>query len=625
MKKNSLSNIKNRLNFTLIFTIFISLIVSIFVLKSVVYEFAILSNVDTARLMSKQLIHTRNYLSEVVPNTILENKNIHKFALAPAYVGGQISSRMLELENFYIKQTSLKYRSSANAPDKFEKKVLLKYKKEEIEGEYYELTNLNNREHLRYTYPLYITDNCLKCHGKPYVDVKEKIYNDMIEVYGDKAFNYKLGDFRGMISIAIDTQIIKQASNSINKNMIYIFLFLFIIIIVLILLELKLIFNPQLQRIEDNSKVQENQKNYLDIVIESNNNAIIAIDNTRTILTYNKKAQDIFGFTKEEMIGTKNLTNIIPLKYKNLHDVASALYFKTGKSNGLINTTMELEGLCKDGTIIAIKISFGTNNNTNHPIVIANISDISKEKKQEELLRQQTRLAQMGEMINMIAHQWRQPLGAISSAVFSIQMKRESGRFNFEREEDRVEYLTFEDKKLKNISGYVEVLSSTIDDFRNFFKPDKEKESLDITTPIQRALHIVEPSMQSRNIVIELDYMTHDLVSIYQNEMMQVILNILKNAEDNFIEKKIQNPKINIFSKKENNNYIISICDNGGGIPSDILINIFDPYFSTKGDKDGTGIGLYMSKTMIEKHLDGTLSVENIDDGACFSIIFQNS
>ena len=136
-------------------------------------------------------------------------------------------------------------------------------------------------------------------------------------------------------------------------------------------------------------------------------------------------------------------------------------------------------------------------------------------------------------------------------------------------------------------------------------------------------MQIVETSMSSKGIDIVCDFKTNDKILIYKNEVMQVILNILKNSEDNFIETNIQNPQIKVLTENIDNQYIIKICDNGGGIPEDILPNIFNPYFSTKNEKNGTGLGLYMSKIMIEEHNNGILNVSNTSDGVCFGIIIK--
>jgi len=244
--------------------------------------------------------------------------------------------------------------------------------------------------------------------------------------------------------------------------------------------------------------------------------------------------------------------------------------------------------------------------------------------KKTKLLQEQSRLAQMGEMISMIAHQWRQPLSAINSSVIGIQSKLAIGKFDLATPQDRDKFLKFLDKKHNNITEYVKGLSETIDDFRNFFKPDKEKEIVSICDPINKALKIVKASMSSKDIEIVTNFNCKDNILIYQNELMQVILNILKNSEDNFIEKNIQNGKIEIITSKKDNNYIIEIFDNGGGIPKDILPNIFDPYFSTKSEKNGTGLGLYMSKTIVEEHHNGELSVVNTSIGVCFKIELEN-
>ncbi len=255
---------------------------------------------------------------------------------------------------------------------------------------------------------------------------------------------------------------------------------------------------------------------------------------------------------------------------------------------------------------------------------IGYLSDITEARLKEEQYMQQSRLAQMGEMIGMIAHQWRQPLGAINSAVIGIQTKLDLEKFDLDLKEDREKFMRFLNRKHKNIYKYVEDLSQTIDDFRNFFKPNQDKKLIHLTTPIKRALSIVETSMSSKTINITKDFQNNDKIWIYQNEIMQVILNILKNSEDNFKDKNKKNKKIHILTKKQNDTYIIELSDNGGGIDKNIIDKIFDPYFSTKDEKNGTGLGLYMSKIMIEEHNKGQLKVFNNQNGAVFSIILKS-
>ena len=226
----------------------------------------------------------------------------------------------------------------------------------------------------------------------------------------------------------------------------------------------------------------------------------------------------------------------------------------------------------------------------------------------------------MGEMISMIAHQWRQPLGAITSALISIESKILLKKYDCSKDEGQKKFFNFLRRKIKNTEEYIKTLSETIDDFRNFFKPDKKRELISILEPIQRALKIIEASLRNKNIILKLDFQYRDEVNIYSNEMMQVILNIVKNSEDNFLERKIEKPYIEIKTYSEKEFHCIEISDNGGGISEEIIDKIFDPYFSTKHEKNGSGLGLYMSKIMVEQHHSGKLLAKNSDVGAVFTI-----
>lgn len=164
-------------------------------------------------------------------------------------------------------------------------------------------------------------------------------------------------------------------------------------------------------------------------------------------------------------------------------------------------------------------------------------------------------------------------------------------------------------------------LSSTINDFRDFYKPNKRSVNVSLEHVINKAMRIVQASLVNHNIQIIYDYNSDLIFELYDNEMMQVILNIIKNAQDNFIEKEIQEKIITISTDKNS----ISISDNGGGINKDIIEKVFDPYFSTKDEKNGTGIGLYMSKIIIQEHHNGLLEVKNLNDGVCFTIVLNKN
>ena len=233
-------------------------------------------------------------------------------------------------------------------------------------------------------------------------------------------------------------------------------------------------------------------------------------------------------------------------------------------------------------------------------------SEVEKNRRKDKLMFAQSRHAQMGEMIAMIAHQWRQPLNAIGAAMSVIDMKVKMG--------------TLDEKKSKEITekiqSYLVYLSSTIDDFRDFFKPQKEAKKSNFKTIVHKALDLIEAPLQNDGIKIHFDLEQTKVFYTYENELVQVIINILKNAQEAFAIKKVQNPLIFIEAQEN----ILYIKDNAGGIPKNILERIFDPYFSTKEQKNGTGLGLYMSKIIIEEHCQGKLSVENVDNGVVFSL-----
>jgi len=235
---------------------------------------------------------------------------------------------------------------------------------------------------------------------------------------------------------------------------------------------------------------------------------------------------------------------------------------------------------------------------------------------QNQRMIQQSSLAQMGEMISIIAHQWKQPLTAISSTSANLQLKIELENFDLTTLKSQNEFKQYFKERFENIDEYICNLSRTMEDFRNFFKPNKKPVLIRLEEIITKSLKILETSFLTKNIKIIKEYHSQEKIELHDNEITQVILNILKNAEDNFIEKSIKNPfiKIRIEDRK------LFISDNGGGVEEDIIEHIFNAYFSTKSDKQGTGLGLYISKMIVEEHHNGKIKALNHGDGICFSI-----
>ena len=170
---------------------------------------------------------------------------------------------------------------------------------------------------------------------------------------------------------------------------------------------------------------------------------------------------------------------------------------------------------------------------------------------------------------------------------------------------------------LDSINAQVNFLSTTIDDFRNFFKESTYKESVSSKTIMESIKRLVFKQLKNQNIFIEFNEVT---MHIYKNELIQVLLNLISNSKDALLDNKQKDKKIKLSCENINNRLYIHISDNGSGVSNEVIPNIFDPYFSTKKEKNGTGLGLYMSKTIVEEHLDGKLNMKNIDDGVTFTI-----
>ncbi len=236
--------------------------------------------------------------------------------------------------------------------------------------------------------------------------------------------------------------------------------------------------------------------------------------------------------------------------------------------------------------------------------------EVEQHREKENMLIQQSKMAAMGDMISMIAHQWRQPLNQLSYVLMNIEGAHE-------HKELTEKYLK---EKVHEGTGLLEFMSHTIDDFRNFFRPDKERQTLVVSEVVEQTLPLIAKSLENSHIVLQTLLDCNTSVSIYRNELMQVILNIVHNAKDALEQTGVENPRIMLETYETGQFVVVKICDNAGGVDEENAEKVFEAYFTTKETTGGTGLGLYMSKTIMEKHLNGELRFENSDGGACFYI-----
>jgi signal transduction histidine kinase len=313
----------------------------------------------------------------------------------------------------------------------------------------------------------------------------------------------------------------------------------------------------------------------------------------------NKSLIDILCYENEnELIGNLAVGILIPTSKEKFIEYNSKIF-------------QEISLLNKNGNIIPAIIKIKDINLNNISYKMVSILDLSEFKKNEKILLEQSKLAAMGEMVSIIAHQWRQPLSAIGSIITTLKLK-----YNLKN----IDLDTY-DEKLNQINNYIQYMSNTIDHFRNFLIKDSKKDLVKVDLIVNDTYSLIKNSFDSIGIKVLINSSKSlGNISIYKNDLIQVILNILNNAKDALVLNNISNPQITISFSQIDSFQIIEIEDNAGGIDMNIIDKIFDPYFSTKEKKNGTGLGLYICKMIIEKNLNGQISIKNTEYGSLFTI-----
>lgn len=377
------------------------------------------------------------------------------------------------------------------------------------------------------------------------------------------------------------------------------------------------------------------------LLSESMIDAYVSVDMAGKILKFNEVFRSMLGYESDELLSL-SFYELMPEKW---HSIEQKIIEEQVVSRGY-SEVYEKEYRKKDGTVFPVELRTQlVNDDIGKPVMIwAIVRDITDRKRiedelkinsqqleelnsslekrvqqsvlelrdKDQMLIQQSRLAAMGEMISNIAHQWRQPLNVLGLHIQSLMIDNGNGSLDKESL----------DISIKESMSLIHHMSSTIDDFRTFFKPDKKKINFNVCQTISKAVQLIKASFDNKAINIVM-YCDKDVdVNGYPNEFSQVVLNILVNSKDAFEVNNIANPQVTIIARAEGDRVVITISDNAGGIPAEIMYKIFDPHFSTKGPQ-GTGIGLYMSKNIIEKSMNGTLTVQNNEGGAEFKIMFN--
>ena len=390
-------------------------------------------------------------------------------------------------------------------------------------------------------------------------------------------------------------------------------------------------------------------------LFESASDALFIIDMDGTILDVNAVAYERLGYTKAELLS-------LHLSQLDHPSYAAILPERMERMKQYGRIAIESAHVRKDGSVMPVEINAGTMELNGKKVIFSVIRDITERKqaeqnllektkqledlsrdlekrvaaeirvriKNERMMIQQSKLAAMGEMLGAIAHQWRQPLNVVGLIVQNMEDAHAFGKLD-------KEYL---EKMVEKAMAQILRMSKTIDDFRGFYKPDKEKTLFDAMRAVGDVLSLVSAQLVGDSIVYRLTCHTHGktfeneaeivcctekTIKGFKNEFEHVILNLVNNARDAILEKRAhgggaEKGLLSLDFYSTAGKVIVKVSDNGGGILPEAINRIFDPYFTTKDPTKGTGLGLYMSKVIVEDHMRGKLSAENAETGAIMTI-----
>jgi two-component system C4-dicarboxylate transport sensor histidine kinase DctB len=354
-------------------------------------------------------------------------------------------------------------------------------------------------------------------------------------------------------------------------------------------------------------------RNYQKAIENSN---IVSKTDINGIITFvNDEFCKISGYSHDELIGKNhNIVRHPDIPSSNFENLWKTILAKNSYKATVKNLTKDKKTIYLNTTITPILDDY-----ENIIEFIAIRYDVTVEvelkkslEEKQKLLFWQSRMASLGLMLANIAHQWRQPLTELNLTLFNMK------KASLSNNEKKIQELYNQSKSL------ILSMSTTIEDFSNFFNPQKDKKSFEIKSAINEALFILKKVIEIENINIQINIPNNYKITGVPNELSQVIVNLIQNSKDAFIQNNIKNKIIIINLKEEkieNKRYIfLEIKDNAGGINKEYIEKIFDPYFTTKHKSQGTGLGLFMSKMIIEKSLEGELNHINCDDGSIFTI-----
>lgn len=532
--------------------------------------------------------------------------------LSFTYVARNIHNNYIEIESkdgvepYMYKLAATNPRNPINKATEYEEKILQRFRKNEI-NKFTDILNENGKQYVYRAMPIAKSkDSCMLCHSTP--DIAPKA---LIELYGSEGgFGEQIGDVRAMISLKIPISELLKSENerffilSIIIFMVFVVLYIFIVLI--LRKDTKLA-----QEIEKNEIKEKKTRAILD-----SSPSIIVLNNGKEIVDANKTFFEFFEvYANLEEFKKKyecicDLFEVIDKKGyvvdKRIHGLPWVEYLILNK-NQTFKAAMHKNEKLNHFILKAEKVELDS-----EFLVIVELINITQEieleqqmKEQEEILHSQSKIVAMGEMIANIAHQWRQPLNTISTAATGMKVQKDFGVL-----EDK----SF-DESVELINSSTKYLSQIINDFAGYVKINELEELFMVDEMVNQALRILEGIIKSNNIVVCKEIEEGLILYGVKNEFVQIIINILNNANDKFLIHKPQNEEIKNFIKisayRDNENIIVEICDNGDGVDESVMKKIFEPYFTTKHQSRGTGLGLFVTHKIVTSNFNGSIKAKN--------------
>lgn len=588
MEELKIANYKKEIYY-LIASLFVIVTLAISFKVYTVYKFQSLNEINT-----KIYEHPLKVLHAVLNTQMIVEKLIHNLENIAQNINNNTTKKTFESTIKKIEKSEINISKNLNI---MKNNILDEKVKEHYKSV---ILNYEKIQSLKTNVIVLLKNNELQKAAK-LVDGKSRIYDFKANKSLEILYNY----IRNKVS-----NLRKSADNLYSKSLFIMIVMGIVIVCLFLAISIYIVLRIR-KYILNYDKLHEKllqQKNELDLIIEEAPNPIMIHNENGEVLRVNKIWEELTGYKYAEINTLDKWTkNAYGEHQKQVKNRITDLYSITKKvdSGEFHLQTKDDKDVIWSFTAAPLGIIDGKKT------IISAAMDITDMKMKDNLLVIQSRYAAVGEMLSMIAHQWRQPLSVISMSVNNVLVDIELDEF---KQEELI-------KNSHTILNQTEYLSNTIEDFKNFFIKDDKAKEFSIQEILQDTMKVTSASLKSHFISLETIIQSDIKLVLNKRKLVQVLINLITNAKDALVmNTNVKDKKIQIQAIDENETVKIIVSDNGGGVDESIMEKIFDPYFSTKKSLNGTGLGLYMSKTIITQHLGGAISVSNTEEGASFII-----